>query len=109
MKFIIVLLFTISSAQASSGSDAYTPTKIEWLVLELRASAQKYRIIEDGFSILPVAADSDTVELFVQHRAAVDRAQMNAAINTLRDRIEQRKRWRGWKWLKVREEIRQLL
>ncbi len=89
------------------GLEPYTPTRIEWLIVELQANYRVELSSETGYSLDYVSPDNVTVLILVQHTPDADRRIINMAVDTARRLVEMDLKSRGWQnWVRLREDIR---
>jgi hypothetical protein len=89
------------------GFKPYTPSRLEWLAVELNAYARTHLSSETGFSItfLPLL-DADTIMIYVLHLPNAGRAALNVAIDNARNEISRTAERHGWEsWVKIKERI----
>ncbi len=93
----------------SGGAEAYTPTRIEWLCVELNSLGFfQWRTEEIGLNAMfvPKTGDSDTVLVKFTFTENVDEDTKNAIIRMAEDVIKHYACNRGWdKWLKMEIKI----
>ena len=95
-----------AQAKLAPGLEPYTPTRIEWLTMDLEASNRVELSSETGCSLDYATADSDTVTIFVRHLPTADRRIINMAVDTARKLITSSAKRYGWDgWVRVREDI----
>jgi hypothetical protein len=90
------------------GSKPYTPTRLEWLAVELNAQMRRDMTAESEYSIAFVPLDKDdAILIYVTYsvdRVPESRQRMNLAVETAKEVISIHTR--GWSsWLKVKEQI----
>ena len=90
------------------GMESYTPTLLEWIVLDFNANYRvdfsAYSDYEIGF----IAKYPDTIVIFCSYPENVNRALMNKNIAHVRKLIERYRDKLGYKWLKLEEDIQLL-
>ena len=100
------------SSTDSSGLVPYTPTRLEWLVLELNALFRHETPFggeKSGYTVTFVAKGHDTILLLLQHEAAADRRSINITMQSLRNAAKITAKGHGWDgWLNIKEEIYQV-
>ena len=89
----------------ADGHSLYTPSKFEWLVVEMDAITGSYSFYNNHFMISLGTAGRDIVVINVSYSAEVDRSNMNRAISIVRKTLETRAKEPGWKWLKIKENV----
>ena len=88
------------------GLTPYTPTKIEWLALTMRASLRQDASTDSPYSLDIIPVDHETLLIVVRYHPTVNREMMNSTINTAREVILSTAKGYGWdKWVKIRERI----
>jgi hypothetical protein len=95
---------TAGGLHAGEGDQPYTPTRVEWLALEMSTLApmqyDKYIVV-----FRPVK-DADAILIQVVHEPDVDVDAMNTRLNQLRDLLMKRAKIRGWdSWLRIRDKV----
>jgi hypothetical protein len=89
------------------GWKPYTPSKLEWLSVDLNSRMRADITVDSQFMLcfLPIEKE-DTIVIYVKYLPSVNRASMNIAINGAREVIAIEAKSKGWSsWLKVREKI----
>lgn len=107
-----ILAFAQGRPTNLEGSRPYTPTRLEWLAVELNAQTRKDMTAESEYAIefLPFGKE-DAILIYVTYLPSVDkvpegRQGMNLAVETARKVISIKSKSRGWSsWLKVKERI----
>jgi hypothetical protein len=88
------------------GLTPYTPTKIEWLALDVRSRLQQETSTDRSFVLSVVHVDHETLLISVQYLPSVNRDMMNSAIQSARKIIMTTGRSYGWEnWVKIREQV----
>jgi hypothetical protein len=110
VAFGAFLSLTLMSAQrtAHPGSEPFTPTRMDWLIVELQACCRidGLPVEGEGFDLQFTNPDSETVLIYVTYLPTVDRAAMNIAIDSARKIIDMKTKYYGWQdWVKVREDV----
>lgn len=114
VAFGIFLVLACSSfvwAQQKSvkleGAKPYTPSRLEWLAVELNAGSRVPLSVENGYSMDFVPLENEnTILIFVKYLPSVNREIMNMDINTSREIIAMESKARGWSsWLRVKERV----
>ncbi len=112
---VISLLFvTALAARAEQvkslkeGMKPYTPTRLEWLAVELNAMYRYEMNDLKGFMLtFIVLMDENTILIPVQHSMKTDRQAMNIGIDAVRYAVNKTAKSKGWdSWLKIKEEIK---
>ena len=87
------------------GAQPYTPTRIEWLCLDLNAESKAELTEEPGYSkhFTYSGDDPNTIILFVRYRRTTDRELVNVVVNNARRLVEIKVKNRDWTWVKIRE------
>ena len=89
------------------GNRPYTPTRLEWLAVELNAQLRVDLSESTGYMMqfIPVG-NADTIMIYVTYLPSVNRDAMNITINNAKEVMAIETRSRGWSsWLKVTERI----
>src|SRR5665213_2555399 len=96
---VLLILCAVTFAQQKpipEGAKPYTPTRAEWLALELEAQL-RVSISHSDYSMDFVSpAGTDTVVILVAYMPDVDRVVMNKAIDVARNVIDLKSKGRGW-------------
>lgn len=112
ISVIIMLIIADASAQKKNaqyeGTKPYTPTRLEWIAVELNSGFRTDLTPESGFSLTFVPLhNQNTILIYVRYLPTVNREIMNSAISTARELIDIKADYYGWRsWLKVREDIK---
>lgn len=88
------------------GSLPFTPTRLDWLIVELNAFARIQTLATERFTLMftPRPTD-DTVVIYVRYLPDVDHDDLRGAIREARHVIEIITRRRGWNdWVRVTED-----
>jgi hypothetical protein len=107
---LLVSALTIYAEQGQSipeGMKPYTPTRLEWLAVELNATNRTDLNDLEGYTLSFIAMEKEnTILIYVGHTQKTNRQAMNIAINNARKIIEIYSKSRGWdSWIKIREKI----
>ena len=111
---VLSLMFTSAEfayAQATQrrleGALPYTPSRLEWLAVELNAGGRVDLSEASGFSLDYVPIESENaIVIFVRYLPAVNREAMNIAIDNARSIVTLKTKARHWgSWLRVKENI----
>ena len=110
LSILFVSALSICAEQVQSipeGMKPYTPTRLEWLAVELNAM---YRIDMndlEGYMLTFMPKETEnSILIFVQPTRQTNRKAMNRGIGSARKLIERNAKSRGWSsWLKISEEI----
>jgi hypothetical protein len=89
------------------GSQPYTPTRLEWLAVELNSSLRVELSTDSQYSMdfVPIAKD-DAILIAVTYLPGVQREVMNITIESAKKLIDLESKARGWTaWLKVQEHV----
>lgn len=92
LLLFVCFLFPLN-IHAESGSDKYTPTKLEWLVVYLNSTNS----LDDVF-FLGIPPDTIAIALY-------DDAKSRNSFKFARLAINQIAIKKGWSWIKIREEV----
>jgi hypothetical protein len=113
MAVVFVLVLTSSRTLAqdaqtgtSPGLQPYTPSKIEWLALELNAYHRTGALGKDGYSITYIAVGADTITILVQYIEGVDREAMNVTVEAAREVADIVCKSHKWNWVKTKEQYK---
>lgn len=89
------------------GWKPYTPSRLEWLAVELNATCNVPFSKDPGYSLalIPIEKE-DAIMIYVNYFPNVNREIMNINIDYVRDIIAIKTESYGWStWLKVKEQI----
>jgi hypothetical protein len=89
------------------GWKPYTPTRLEWLAVDLNASLRIAGIMESShfdMSFIPLE-DEDAILIYVVHLPGVDRKAIRTSVDYAKAVIATKVKTLGWSWLKVKEKI----
>ena len=88
------------------GLTPYTPTKIEWLALDVRSQLQQNVSADSLFSLSVVHVDHETLLIVVRYPLTVNREMMSSAVDAARRVIMTTAKSYGWEnWVKIREQV----
>ena len=89
------------------GALPYTPSRLEWLAVELNAGGRVDLSEASGFSLDYVPIESEnTILIFVRYLPAVNRDAMDIAIDNARSIVALKTKALHWtSWLRVKESI----
>ena len=107
---ILSSLLIVEAQQKFYGSEPYTPTKLEWLAVELNSVGARDYTAADSYLLKYVPIhNEDAILIFVRYHSQLDREVLNIALDSAREVIRIRSESRGWdKWLKVKEKIERI-
>ena len=81
------------------GSEPYTPTKLEWLVMELNAQYRQGELFDFNWEISYRAIPPDTVEVLPRGKDAIHRTNLlDTAVSNVKELAESK----GWDWVIVK-------
>ncbi len=84
------------------GMVPYTPTRIEWLALELEASYREDIGSDNDYSVHYLAKPPNTVIIFVHYTGKTSAAIVDRGIDTAKQLVKQDASSHGWSsWVKV--------
>lgn len=109
--FVTCLMVCAEQVQPiPEGMKPYTPTRLEWLALELNANYKQDMNDSEGYMIGFVALEKEnTILIYVSYNKQTRRELMNRGIDHARTIVEKEARSRGWdSWLRVKEEVKLL-
>jgi hypothetical protein len=89
------------------GLKPYTPTRFEWLAVDLNASLRIAGIMESShfdMSFTPLE-NEDAILIHVVHLPGVDREAIRSSVDYAKAYITARIKMYGWSWVKVKEKI----
>ena len=108
--FVLMVLFIVlikpSMTLALEGYKGYTPSRLEWLAVELNAShrVDLHGSLDYLMTFVPIEK-SDTILIYVRYLRSVNREVMNLNIDSVRKVIDMIAKRHGWYWLNVKENI----
>jgi len=113
MKTFVAFLALIVSAAAPGqhsgpqhpGSELYTPTKQEWLLLSLVEDKVIYDLGSSGDVQFTFSADDDpdTIDVNVSYARSSAKETVDNAFVFVTSRIRERAMHYGWNWVKIRK------
>jgi hypothetical protein len=108
--FLLALATVVAFAQGRTatleGSRPYTPTRLEWLAVDLNARMRHDMSAEKEFTMAFVRIEKeDAILIYVDYLPSVNRQRMNQTVDTARQVIAIESKGRGWPWLKVKERV----
>lgn len=100
----IAAMFCVAAQNKESGSDPYTPTKLEWLCTYMNAT---FRVDADrGYQLTTHYAKPNTLVFSFVIPPEADREFVHRSLQSVRQVVELEAKHRGWdQWLIMREEI----
>jgi hypothetical protein len=112
IHFLLLLAVLCGSAHpegrpALEGNRPYTPTRLEWIAVELNAELRVDLSESTGYSMqfVPIG-NADTIVIWVLYLPSVNREVMNMAIDSAKKIMATRTKSHGWSsWLKVTERV----
>jgi len=88
------------------GRTPYTPTKIEWLAVTMRARLRQDASIGSPYSLDIISVDHETLLIVVRYHPTMNREIMSETIDTAREVIMSTAKSYGWdNWVKIRERV----
>jgi hypothetical protein len=97
---------TEQQTRSQPGLTPYTPTKIEWLALTMRASLRQEASTGSPYSLDIIPVDHETLLIAVRYRPTMSREILSETIDTARDIIRRTATSYGWdNWVKIRESV----
>jgi hypothetical protein len=101
--------FALAQSRTSQreGAKPFTPTRLEWMAVELNAQMRTDATAENPFQMTFVPVENeDAILIYVTYLPSVDREIMNQAVETARQVIAINSKSRGWNsWMNVKERI----
>ena len=116
---VAAVVLTVHAQQGTAasnmleGSKPYTPTRLEWLAVELNAKHRTDQLRSNGYGysicFVPLAKE-ETILIAVAYSAhETNRELMNISVDSAREMVEMTAKARGWDgWLKIREQVKRL-
>jgi len=87
------------------GEELYTPTRLEWLAVEINSSISTIPI-PAGIMLKFKAGDGNTLNLHVNYLPVADRAQLNLIVNMVKGYAITLAEARGWNtWMRIEEKV----
>jgi hypothetical protein len=104
---IATAVFAQVRANELQGTKPYTPSRLEWLAVDLNASTRMDELETKGYFLKFVPlANKDTIMIYVGYMPNVDRVSMNIGIDAARKVIKINAEAKGWQdWLRVEENL----
>ena len=95
-----------SDNEVKEGDKPYTPTRLEWIAVEMNAHHKVSFTDNYDFDLyyLPLKKE-DTILLSVHYNPEVNRKLMNANIEGAKRVLYEEAKKRGWTWLKIEERL----
>ena len=105
----VALVYSVRATHArtealSPGLQSYTPTRLEWLELELQASSREEDFTNPGYSysVDYLAKPPDTIVVLAQYSKGTSAGLVDRAIEHCKRMVEKRASSHGWsEWVKV--------
>lgn len=92
---------------AQPGMVPYTPTRLEWLALDLEASYHEDFSRDNNYSLHYLPKPPNTVLIFVHYKAEVSTETVNHAIDAAKEVVNEDASSHGWRsWVKVEVQRR---
>jgi hypothetical protein len=93
-----------ATGPTSSGAEPYTPTKCDWMAVELNSN---YRVAspKDGYSLQIFCRPPNTIFLSYRYLTEADQNAAQENDDAVRAMVGQLARARGWKWVQVDDEL----
>lgn len=79
----------------------YTPTRIEWLALDLEASYHQDFGRNGGISLHYLAKPPNTVLVFIHYTSEASAETVDNAIETAKQLVKQDAASHNWSWVKI--------
>lgn len=94
--------------QKSTGSQLYTPTKLEWLVVELDAECSHRRTNDEPFNMNFVADENnDAIVIFMRYDPTMPDAMQEKAVKFGKAMASMAAKRHGWdSWLHIDEDVK---
>ncbi len=90
------------------GNGPYTPTKLEWLAMELNGHAHRYGMGSDGFMVNCQARGSNTINIEVLYYEDmtnnIAKIRRETAMESVKTGLKLRCQAHGWDWVNTSEE-----
>lgn len=106
--FLVGVLTPEGQPSLLEGAKPYTPSRLEWLALDMEVRSRPETSEGSGFSMhfVPLE-DSDTIRIDVRYSPTVNREIINISISAAREMITIHSKANGWtSWLKIKEDVR---
>jgi hypothetical protein len=114
MRFFPAILLWLSlpfnaipqGRRVTEGERLYTPTRLEWLALDMNARLRRDFSATSSFSMDFAPVMENTILIVVHYLPNVNRTAMNMSIASARKVIEIDTRARGWSsWVRIKEQV----
>ena len=90
------------AAPTQPGMTPYTPTRLEWLALDLEASYHQDFGRDSNYSLHYLPKPPNTVLIFVDYKSEASTEAVNHAIDSAKEVVSQDASSHGWRsWVKV--------
>lgn len=106
--FIVCAIAILGHAMRSAappvqpGMAPYTPTRLEWLALDLEASYHEDFARDSNYSLHYLPKPPNTVLIFVHYKSDTSAESVNHAIDSAKEVVYQDAASHGWRsWVKV--------
>jgi hypothetical protein len=84
------------------GMTPYTPTRLEWLALDLEASYHEDFALNSDYSLHYLPKPPNTVLIFVHYKSEASAQTVNHAIDAAKEVVNQDASSHGWRsWVKI--------
>ena len=106
---MFLLIFILNtSAYASKGSEGYTPSKLEWLAMEMNVMSKTEASTSGIYMAFVGIERSNEILIYVRYHPSTDRELLNLQINNAKELIHKKATGYGWtSWLKIKEDVKQ--
>ena len=99
---ILGLAMQPATPPTQPGMTPYTPTRLEWLALDLEASYHEDFACNSGYSLHYLPKPPNTVLIFVHYKSETSAETVNHAIDAAKEVVNQDASSHGWRsWVKV--------
>lgn len=106
--FVICAILSLAGVAVMSNSPAqpgmlpYTPTRLEWLTVDLEASYHQDFSRDSNYSLHYLPKPPNTVLIFVHYTAETSTGNLEKAIDAAKQQVNQDASSHGWSsWVKV--------
>lgn len=100
------LMFS-QEANKLEGSKPYTPTRLEWLAVEMNANARIAGVMEYShfdMTFVPIA-NEDAILIYAVYLPTADRGAVKTSVDAAKSVMATLIKSHGWNWVKVKERI----
>jgi hypothetical protein len=108
IAFLLGVFVSNGQNRIPEGAKPYSPTRLQWLALDMEAQGHLELSEHQEYSIDFVPLDKqNAILVYVRYMPKVDREIMNSRVENEKDIIKTKAKYEGWSsWLKVTEDVK---